>query len=414
MMRVGVESGHGTPLYVPPPPEKEKDIHMADQTPNLPQARLTQTKTGLLRSIVLLAVAALLFTACSSDSESATPASIPFDDASELKPDDTSADTGDGTTNTASVADTVPEATPATTVKEEAPEAPEAPDPVTEPVVTFGTDENDRALYVKDVDRHDVLNVRSGPGASNEIIGALGSDAWYVRPTTKTATVDGVLWREVELVDGTIGFVHSNFVAFSESDCNETFVDDAVIGAHQTTGDLDGDGLSDAIELLISNDNVHVEVAFANGATMRNSIGQPSDQAIAGLGGYAVSAIDIDGNGRDELRIDVQEGRWTGTTFYRASQTCDLWAYGNTGSVFDLGTYGSAGSPMMWGCRNVGTSDVQIVRTVGSQEPDGMVFTITTYGFDIDDGFIGVADAPPFTQTPAEIDALPPIETCAI
>ena len=359
---------------------------MADLTP-------LKTSTGRkkLTASVLLA-SALLFSACGSGSEDAAPASIPFDDTSEPA-------------EPVSTSEAAPIATTSTTSTTSIPETATTPEPTTPPAITFGTDETAGVLQVRNVSADDVLNIRSGPGVDNDIIGTLSPEAWHVQPTSNIATVDGVLWREVDKGDGTVGFVHANYVTYSQTTCDDSFVVDASIANVQVAGDLDGDNLSDAIELIVGNSDVHLEVAFGSGATLRRYLGPTSDQALLGLEAYEMSVVDLDGNDRDELRIDTHQGRWTGTTFYRALSSCEILAYGNTGSVFELGTYGSAGSPMFWGCKNIGTSDVQIVTTVGLQSSGEMTFTVTTWGFDIDDGFINVADAPQYTMTPEEFEA---------
>lgn len=375
---------------------------MADLTPPaLPTQPVTRTSPKRLAAAAAIA-GALLLSACGSSSEDAAPSSIPFDDSiatEEITP------ARDEAITPATVA---PEATPPTSVvvstgSESDPEA--EPEQANEPEIVYSQADVAAVLRVENVASDDVLNIRSAPGAFNDIVGTLTHDAWYVQATANEAMVDGVLWQEIEKGDGIIGYVHSNYVTEAGIECNDPFVSDAQIDTLQATGDLDGDGLQDSVELLVGNSDVYIEIAFGNGATHRQNFGQTPQDVLQGLGGYAMDTVDIDGNGRDELRIDDSVNRWTGTTFYRTSHTCDIWAYGNGGSVFDLGTYGSAGSPIFWNCRDAGTPDVTIYTSVGRQTDDGMMFEITNYGFDIEEGFVPLADNPPFTISAEEFDA---------
>ena len=65
---------------------------------------------------------------------------------------------------------------------------------------------------VVNVSVSDVLNIRSGAGVSQPIIGYFASDATDVMRTGPTASVDGAVWVEVRRNDGLVGWVNSFYL----------------------------------------------------------------------------------------------------------------------------------------------------------------------------------------------------------
>ncbi len=384
---------------------------MADLTPPvLPSHPATRKFPKRLATAAAIA-GALLLSACGSSGEDAAPSSIPFDDSASSNSASSNTEEVTPARDQAITPRTVaPEATSPTSVvvstgSESDPEPEAEPEQATEPEIVYSQADVAAVLRVDNVSSDDVLNIRSAPGAFNDIVGTLTHDAWYVQATANEATVDGVLWIEVEKGDGTIGYVHSNYVTETNGNCEEIYEVTDPISTVQTTGDLDGDGLQDDVNLIVSDPDVVLEISYGSGAEYQRRFDSTPMDVLDGLGFYAVSTVDIDGDGRDELRVDDRVNRWTGTTFYRAVNACEVWAYGNGGSVFNLGTYGSAGSPILWSCRDAGTPDLTIYTSVGRQTDDGMVFDVTNYGFDIKEGFVPLADNPPFTISAEEFNA---------
>jgi photosystem II stability/assembly factor-like uncharacterized protein len=80
---------------------------------------------------------------------------------------------------------------------------------------------------VVNVALNDVLNIRSGAGVSQPIIGYFASDARDVMRTGPTASVDGAVWVEVRRNDGLTGWVNSYFL--TEYVTHEVFCADARI-----------------------------------------------------------------------------------------------------------------------------------------------------------------------------------------
>ncbi len=142
-----------------------------------------------LRLGLLLAVLALAASACSDTASTTT------------LPPATSTTHVDTTTTTQPPPTTEP-ASPTTT---------RAPTTTT----TSGLTAPIGSFRVTGVDADDVLNVRSGPGSENEIVGVLPSNTVGVRTTGAAATAgDGGLWWEVEQFSSPeTGWVNSSFLA---------------------------------------------------------------------------------------------------------------------------------------------------------------------------------------------------------
>ena len=66
-------------------------------------------------------------------------------------------------------------------------------------------------LQVVGVRQDDTLNVRSGPGARNKVVGTLAPGASDVTATGLAADVDDDRWLQVKH-GSTVGWVHSNYV----------------------------------------------------------------------------------------------------------------------------------------------------------------------------------------------------------
>jgi hypothetical protein len=75
------------------------------------------------------------------------------------------------------------------------------------------------------VSKGDVLNIRSGPGAENEIVGTLEPTASSLARTGKTTSVGGDLWVEIQNPGGGNGWVNSNFL--TEEVASSAFCNDA-------------------------------------------------------------------------------------------------------------------------------------------------------------------------------------------
>lgn len=76
--------------------------------------------------------------------------------------------------------------------------------------------------YWRVVDVADGLNVRSGPGTANDVVGVLGADARHVLGTGQTATVDGSQWTEVRYdAADRVGWVSARFLASDTAPSND-------------------------------------------------------------------------------------------------------------------------------------------------------------------------------------------------
>lgn len=94
---------------------------------------------------------------------------------------------------------------------------------------------------------NDVLNIRSGAGVSNPIVGYFASDARDVMRTGPTASVDGAVWVEVRRNDGLVGWVNSNYLTeyvTHEAFCADTrilpLIEQAKQSMNQSNGSLLG------------------------------------------------------------------------------------------------------------------------------------------------------------------------------
>lgn len=91
-------------------------------------------------------------------------------------------------------------------------EAPDAPGQTPGPTAVAEFEDGEPG-YWRVIDVADGLNVRSGPGTDNEIIGALVADARHVLGTGQTATVNGGEWTEVRFdAADRVGWVSSRFL----------------------------------------------------------------------------------------------------------------------------------------------------------------------------------------------------------
>ncbi len=80
------------------------------------------------------------------------------------------------------------------------------------PEVTFLADEAPAVYQVTGLDEGNRLNVRKGPGTHSDVITTLAANATDIATTGKRAEVSGGLWRQIELSDGTLGWVSDAFV----------------------------------------------------------------------------------------------------------------------------------------------------------------------------------------------------------
>ncbi|PWB76346.1 MAG: hypothetical protein C3F07_03790 [Anaerolineales bacterium] len=94
---------------------------------------------------------------------------------------------------------------------------------------------------------NDVLNIRSGAGVNQNIIGYYPSDATDVMRTGPSTSVDGAVWVEVRRNDGLTGWVNSNFLTeyvTHEAFCADTrilpLIEQAKQSMNQSNGSLLG------------------------------------------------------------------------------------------------------------------------------------------------------------------------------
>jgi hypothetical protein len=84
---------------------------------------------------------------------------------------------------------------------------------VTETLPDVVYSEEPRANWdVTRVSLDDVLNVRSGPGLQNPVIGTLPPSTVELESTGRIARVDGVLWREIVVPGATTGWVNATYL----------------------------------------------------------------------------------------------------------------------------------------------------------------------------------------------------------
>lgn len=105
------------------------------------------------------------------------------------------------------------------------------PTPTPSPVPTFTPSVTPAApigpYAVVNVSESDVLNIRSGAGVANPIIGYYPPDATDVMRTGSSTTVDGAAWVEVRRGDGLTGWVNSYYL--TEYVTHDAFCADARI-----------------------------------------------------------------------------------------------------------------------------------------------------------------------------------------
>lgn len=80
------------------------------------------------------------------------------------------------------------------------------------PEVVYLADEAPAVYRVTGLDDGGRLNVRKGPGIHNPAIATLAANATDIATTGKRAEVSGGSWRQIELSDGTLGWVSAAFV----------------------------------------------------------------------------------------------------------------------------------------------------------------------------------------------------------
>ncbi|MCK6540724.1 MAG: hypothetical protein L6Q26_11775, partial [Anaerolineales bacterium] len=103
---------------------------------------------------------------------------------------------------------------------------------------------------VVNVAGNDVLNIRSGAGVSNPIIGYFASDATDVMRTGPSASVDGAVWVEVRRNDGLIGWVNSFYLTeyvTHEAFCADTRILSLIEQAKQSMNQSNGSLLSQIV-----------------------------------------------------------------------------------------------------------------------------------------------------------------------
>jgi hypothetical protein len=187
---------------------------------------------ALAAAIVATALLALLATGCGDDDDSgATTASdtsgtTDGDGTSTTDGDDTSTTAGDSTSTstTAGGGTTTAGGGSATTLPGE-------------PWDGFA-DEGD-VLAVVGVRYDDVLNIRSGPATSYDIVATAGPTADDLVATGQARMAPGSIWYEVE-VDGTTGWANISFLAFlgDTDDATAEFVGGGTLPEAETMVDL--------------------------------------------------------------------------------------------------------------------------------------------------------------------------------
>jgi len=84
-------------------------------------------------------------------------------------------------------------------------------DPVAPPTPTELDDE--APGYWQVVGVPDGLNVRSGPGTTSDVVGALIAGDRHIFGTGERSNVNGAEWRQIQLDDGQLGWVSARFLA---------------------------------------------------------------------------------------------------------------------------------------------------------------------------------------------------------
>ena len=80
--------------------------------------------------------------------------------------------------------------------------------PITQPTFGGSTDE----YAVINVFADDVLNIRSGPGVQNPVVGTLQYDQSGLTRTERQTSVDGEMWVEIQNPHGGTGWVNADFL----------------------------------------------------------------------------------------------------------------------------------------------------------------------------------------------------------
>lgn len=98
---------------------------------------------------------------------------------------------------------------------------PEPTTGTTGPAPTAVALEADEPGYWQVVGVPDGLNVRSGPGTHNQIVGALAAGQRHILATGERATVNGSEWKQLAIDNG-VGWVSARFLAIDTPPTDET------------------------------------------------------------------------------------------------------------------------------------------------------------------------------------------------
>ena len=339
------------------------------------------TRPRARRPLAMFAAATLALTACGggNDNEATVPTLPPTTAPAEpvaTTPDLAPAATDRDVVEPISVTPPTTTPTPTTTTPRTT-TPPTAPPPPPDPVIVYSTTDDQQPFRVVDVAASDVLNVRSGPGVTFNIVDTLAPDAWFVQPTENVARVDGAVWRQVRTPAGALGWSHTAFLRPIDGDCSADAWPQPVESS-TTTGDIDGDGRDDTVTLLLTDDGLtRLTVRYANGA---RAIRAPGRVAM-NTGHHEVNSVDLDGDGRDEIVVNSTEGNHIGAAVFTFAG-CTLVEHQ---PLFRAST--TAGSPAFFGCTGVGTSDFQVSQITGVPTEDGIDFRVDRYRFVATSGF---------------------------
>ncbi len=253
-----------------------------------PDLTKTQTPARVARLLATVAAATLSLAACSSSPAPESLASAE-PEPTEIVLDEIATDTGDTSTvelaasSTTASSTTVP---PTTVVATTAPPTPEPANP--EPAAAVTEKPAPVVLAPRDVDGSvesvlgglqvvtepgDPLNVRVGPGVSNEIVSALPHGTGELIATHEFVLESGATWRFISQGGVPAGWVNGAYLTTSlptahcEAGADFPTFEGAVT---TTTGDVDLDGLADEVFVLAESKpaggyDAWVLVSFGNG-----------------------------------------------------------------------------------------------------------------------------------------------------
>jgi hypothetical protein len=136
---------------------------------------------------------------------------------------------------------TMSAALPSPTIRIEPTETLAPPNPTTEAVKLAG-------LYaVVGLGEEDLLNVRSGPGTSNDVLETLGPGIRNLQPTGKLEEGDGITWLEIQRPSNAPGWVSRAFLTEQvepQAFCDDERIDKLVDEFSQAIKNQDSEALS--------------------------------------------------------------------------------------------------------------------------------------------------------------------------